>query len=327
MDPQRGEQVLREQSCLRCHNVRGQGGSNAPDLAVRLTGGYTPAELASMLWNHLPEMWAAIGNDRVPAPRPTARDAEDLFGFLYSSHFLNPPGTQARGERAFEQRGCAACHTAGPGTPVENWRGIRDPFALVQQMWNHAGLMRDSRQQRGVVFEKLSARDLSDITAFASKGAAKATPATLPETVQGEALFKSNCGTCHPAIVNLRKRLEDWMPAEVAAGLWNHAASMRNVPLLAPNDMRSIVGYVWNLQFQDAGDAVRGAKTFADKKCASCHAQMSRGERVYTAYSMISQGWVHGPLMQADIQKRKPRWPSLSADDIANLVAYMNKIP
>jgi mono/diheme cytochrome c family protein len=324
MDAERGKQVMRDQNCLACHNVRGEGGMTAPDLAARLIDDYTPASLASLLWNHLPEMWSAMRNDQVARPRPAERDSEDMFAFLYSAHFLNPAGTQARGERAFEQRGCAACHSAGPGTPVENWRGISDPFALVQQMWNHASLMRASREQRGVVFEKLSSRDLADLTAFVTKGAARSTPSTMPETRQGEALFKSNCGACHPAIVNLQQRMRDRTPAEVAAGLWNHANSMQNVPLAAPNDMRSIVGYVWNLQFQDTGNPIRGAKTFEDKGCAGCHAQMARGERVYTTYSMISLSWVHGPLMVADTANKRPRWPRLSPEDISNLVAYMN---
>lgn len=317
---------MKEQNCLTCHNVRGQGGLTAPDLSSRLVDHYTPAALASLLWNHLPEMWTAMSKDLVGRPRPTERDAEDIFAYLYSSHFLNPAGTQARGERAFEQRGCAACHSAGPGNPVENWRGIRDPFALVQQMWNHAGLMRQSREQRGVVFEKLSSRDLADLTVFASRTAKRA-PSTMPETAQGEAQFKASCGACHPGIVNLQKRLRDRTPTEVAAGLWNHANSMQNVTLAVPNDMRSIVGYVWNQQFQETGDAVRGAKTFQDKKCAGCHAQMARGERVYTAYSMISLWWAHGPLMLADMQKKKARWVFLAPEDVSNLVAYMNTIP
>ncbi len=328
MDPQHGAQVMREQNCLTCHNVRGDGGMKAPDLSARLIDHYTPSALASLLWNHLPEMWTAMGKDLVGRPRPTERDGEDIFAYLYSEHFVNPAGVMARGERAFEQRGCAACHTAGPGNPVENWRGIRDPFALVQQMWNHSALMKDSREKQGVVFQKLSSRDLADLTTYVSKGAAKGPiPGTMPETAQGEALFKSNCGACHPGIVNLQRRLQDRTPTEVAAGLWNHANSMQTVPLMAANDMRSIVGYVWNLQFQETGDAVRGAKTFVDKRCAGCHAQMARGERVFTAYSMISLWWVHGPLMQADLAKKKPRWPVLAPEDVANLVAYMNKKP
>jgi len=323
MDPQRGEQVMKEQNCLACHSVRGVGELKASDLSSRLIDRYTPAALASLVWNHLPEMWTTMSNNLVARPKPTVRDSEDMFAYLYSAHFLNPTGTQARGERAFEQRGCAACHTAGPGTPVENWQGIRDPFSLVQQMWNHAGLMQKSRETRGVVFEKLSSRDVQDLTAYVSKGA-KPAPVTLPETAQGEAIFKANCGTCHPGIVNLQKRLQDRTPADVAAGLWNHANSMRNVPLLAPNDMRAIVGYVWNLQFQDVGDAAKGAKTFRDKRCLACHAQMNRGERVFTAYTMISLWWQHGPLMQADMEKKKVRWPYLSPEDVGNLVAYIN---
>jgi len=328
MDPQHGAEVMREQNCLTCHNVRGQGGLKAADLSERLIDHYTPSALASLLWNHLPEMWSAMSRDLVARPRPSERDAEDIFAYLYTAHFLNPAGTQARGERAFEQRGCAACHSAGPGTPVENWRGISDPFALVQQMWNHASLMRQSRADRGIVFEKLSSRDLADLTAFTSKGTAPSTsPGTLPESSTGEALFKANCGACHPGIINLQQRLRDRTPTEVAAGLWNHANSMQTVPLAAPNDMRSIVGYVWNLQFQETGDPARGAKAFQDKRCAGCHAQMARGQRIYTSYSMISLWWAHGPLMQADMEKKRARWPYLSPDDVANLVAYMNRIP
>lgn len=326
MDPQRGAQVARDQNCLNCHNVRGVGSVKNSDLAARLVDRYTPADLASLMWNHLPQMWSAMSADRIGRPRPSVAESEDLFAYLYASHYVNMPGNQERGERAFEQRGCAACHTAGPGVPVENWRGINDPFTLVQRMWNHAPLMQDARDKRGVRFEKLSSRDVIDLTAFVSKTSTPS-PATLPETRQGEALFMKNCSACHPGIVNLQKRLQDRTPLEVAAGLWNHAASMQTVPLAAPNDMRSLVGYVWNRQFQESGNAVRGAKTFQDKRCANCHAQMNRGERVFTPYTIMSLSWAHGPLMQAEMERTKTRWPYLSAEDILNLVAYMNTRP
>lgn len=326
MDPARGKQVLRDQNCLSCHNVRGEGGTKAPDLSARLVDHYTPAALASLLWNHLPEMWSTMPKNAA-IPQPSPRDAEDLFGYLYTAHFANPPGNEMRGERAFEQRGCAACHTKGPGMPMENWKGIHDPFALVQQMWNHSSLMRESRYNKGVMFERLSSRDLADITSYATRGLARDTaPQTLPESTLGEALFKSNCGGCHPAIVDLRKRMRDRTPLEVASALWNHATNMQTVPLAAPSDMRNIVGYVWNLQFTPQGDPAAGAKTFADKGCSGCHQQMARGERVYTAYSMISLWWQHGPLMKQDAQgKNRARWQDLSADDVDNLVAYMNR--
>ena len=189
----------------------------------------------------------------------------------------------------------------------------------------HASLMQESRDKRGVMFEKLSSRDLGDITAFVTKSAAKGNaPATLPETAQGEALYKKNCSACHPGIVNLQKRMRDRTPTEVASALWNHANSMQKVPLAGPNDMRSLVGYVWNLQFQETGDAAKGAKTFRDKKCVGCHQNIARGERVFTPYTMVTLWWQHGSLMQADMEKTKTRWPLLEADDVLNIVAYLN---
>jgi mono/diheme cytochrome c family protein len=109
---------------------------------------------------------------------------------------------------------------------------------------------------------------------------------------------------------------------------------MQNVPLGGANDMRSIVGYVWNIQFVSQGDAARGAKTFTDNGCSGCHQQMNRGERVFTPYSMISLWWKHGPLMAVDVARSgakgrntRAKWQYLSADEVDDLVAFMNRRP
>jgi len=134
--------------------------------------------------------------------------------------------------------------------------------------------------------------------------------------------------------VDLRKRMRDRTPLEVASTMWNHATSMQNMSLGGGNDMRAIVGYVWNIQFVSQGDPLRGAKTFADKGCSACHQQMNRGESVFTPYSMIALWWKHGPLMAADVARSKQknknaraRWQYLSDDDVDDLVAYMNRRP
>ncbi|MEI9812765.1 MAG: c-type cytochrome [Acidobacteriota bacterium] len=326
MDPARGKQVLRDQNCLSCHNVRGEGGTKAPDLSARLVDHYTPAALASLLWNHLPEMWSTMPKNAA-IPQPSPRDAEDLFGYLYTAHFANPPGNEMRGRTRLRTTRMRRLPHQGArhanGELEGNSRSLRVGPADVESLLVDAR----SRYNKGVMFERLSSRDLADITSYATRGLARDTaPQTLPESTLGEALFKSNCGGCHPAIVDLRKRMRDRTPLEVASALWNHATNMQTVPLAAPSDMRNIVGYVWNLQFTPQGDPAAGAKTFADKGCSGCHQQMARGERVYTAYSMISLWWQHGPLMKQDAQgKNRARWQDLSADDVDNLVAYMNR--
>ena len=59
-DSQRGEEVFQKQECVRCHSVQGNGGRTAPDLGRIVDRNFTPALLASTMWNHAPTMWSAM---------------------------------------------------------------------------------------------------------------------------------------------------------------------------------------------------------------------------------------------------------------------------
>ena len=54
-DLERGAAVLRESRCLECHNFREEGRGEPVER-------YTPAALASAMWNHTPLAWSAIGS-------------------------------------------------------------------------------------------------------------------------------------------------------------------------------------------------------------------------------------------------------------------------
>jgi hypothetical protein len=62
----------------------------------------------------------------------------------------------------------------------------------------------------------------------------------------------------------LRERLlalarETWM--DIGAGIWNRSQKMRTVRMVASDDMRKILAYVWQLQFDGPpGNRVRGQK-------------------------------------------------------------------
>ena len=58
-DARRGEQLFTSEQCIQCHSVKGKGGTLAPDLARRVDRDYTPSVMASLMWNHAPDMWAA----------------------------------------------------------------------------------------------------------------------------------------------------------------------------------------------------------------------------------------------------------------------------
>src|ERR1039458_6759910 len=151
-DARRGEQLFQSQQCVACHSVNGRGGTTAPDLAKRIDRDYTPTSMASLMWNHAPEMWVAMLKQGIIRPALTPEQSADLFAYFVSAHYFEKPGDAARGKRAFTTKHCAECHgiatSSFPGAPpVAKWDSLADPSLLAQQMWNHGGQMRQAFAQ------------------------------------------------------------------------------------------------------------------------------------------------------------------------------------
>src|SRR5215831_11663001 len=100
-DAQRGEKFFESQGCVRCHSIKGKGGTSAPDLGRRIDRDFTPSQMASTMWNHAPRMWAAMKQQGTAMPSVNPADAADLFAFFISAHFFEKPGDAARGKLAF----------------------------------------------------------------------------------------------------------------------------------------------------------------------------------------------------------------------------------
>jgi len=342
-DAQRGAEVLRRENCLQCHSLRGQGGSAAPDLARRIGQGYTPASLASLVWNHGPTMWAAMSAKNIALPSVTQNDAEDLFAYLYSVRFFEKPGDAGRGKQVFEQKHCAECHSLktparGPGQPVANWKSLSDPIALVEAMWNHSSDMKTELAQRQKVWVALTGQELTDLTVYLQNlpSLAGATPElTLPDPATGKPLFDQNCAQCHKDSLALDRRFSNQTLLDVAAEMWNHIPRMIAAPVLSADEMRRIVAYAWERQYLGpSGNVAKGRKVFTEKRCASCHddpgakdARFSRGERVFTPLSMIPVVWAHGPRMLEEMKRKGVAWPHLTSEDVTNLAAFLNTRP
>jgi len=80
----RGQVLLVQRGCLKCHRLRGEGGA----LGIELTtypGGYEfPVVWAASIWNHSPRMAGQAAQIGVLYPRFTGEEMADLFGFLRS---------------------------------------------------------------------------------------------------------------------------------------------------------------------------------------------------------------------------------------------------
>lgn len=362
-DAQRGAEVLKRERCLECHAVAGhseakqsgayQKSTPAPDLGRQQPLAYTPARLASVMWNHLPQMWPALRAKKIAIPKLSDQDSEDVFAYLYSRMFFNQPGDAGRGAAIFEEKGCSACHSLstaytvekggkppapnqGPGAAVELWNSVSDPVLLVQEMWNHASRMKDAQASMHVAWVQVTGQDLLDVSAYLnSLPVIHAGPGrfSLPEPGSGRVLFEARCAVCHQGTLTLEKRLANQTLTDVAAAMWNHAPAMMNGPLLGPTEMRRVVAYVWERQYMGpAGDVAKGRAVFAEKRCASCHegphaVAIARGERVLTPLKIVSVVWVHGAPMLKESENGGATWPTLSPEDVADLVAYLNTQP
>ena len=170
-DSQRGQDVFQKQGCVRCHSVQGSGGTGAPDLGRVVDRNFTPALLASTMWNHAPTMWSAMRQQNVDIPQLSEQDSADLFAFFYSARYFDKPGDAARGKRAFAARHCADCHgindsKVAAAPPVSRWQSLQSPISLAEAMWNHSGRMREEMARQNITWQKLSGQELTDILVY-----------------------------------------------------------------------------------------------------------------------------------------------------------------
>src|SRR6185369_3585384 len=127
-------------------SVKGRGSNLALDLARRVDRDYTPTVMATLMWNHAPQMWAAMKKQGVSKGSMSTEAAADLFAYFVSARYFERPGDAGRGKLAFSAKHCAECHgvtasIAAGAPPVAKWESLGDPIILAQQMWNHGPKM------------------------------------------------------------------------------------------------------------------------------------------------------------------------------------------
>src|ERR1017187_6038967 len=136
-DSARGAKLFQSQQCVRCHAVNGVGGKVGIDLGRSVGRNYTPAQLASTMWNHAPVMWGAMNASGIQPPQLTPTDAADLFAFFYSARLFDRLGHVGRGRQAFASRQCGTCQGIedwrAEGAPaVVRWESLADPVVLAR---------------------------------------------------------------------------------------------------------------------------------------------------------------------------------------------------
>ncbi|MGA9627070.1 MAG: c-type cytochrome [Bryobacteraceae bacterium] len=340
-DPERGAALFQSLNCVACHSVNGVGGKRAPDLGEGRDRGFSPYNLAAVMWNHAPAMWGATARAGVTVPAMDEQQAADLFIYFYAAGYFETPGDAKRGKQVFLARRCGQCHGIDSPVragirPVAEWDSIWDPIALAQEMWNHSSDMVRALSRSQVPYPLLTAQELTDLLAWlrASRPPSH-TAGSVPESPEsGRALLVSKgCAGCHRGELALEAHRTRYSLTDFAAAMWNHPfrTGHHQTPL-SLEEMRRLVGYLVATQFFDErGDPNQGKRVFQSKRCTVCHDDPSSGapgrsvmSGTMTSYGMLAALWKHGPAMLNAMRQRNIPWPRFDGSEMADVSAYLH---
>lgn len=341
-DARRGEQLFENQQCVQCHSIKGSGGKLGGDLSRVVDRDYTPAVMASLMWNHAPDMWSAMRRNGIATPHLSPQDSADLFAYFVSARYFEKPGDAGRGKQAFQAKHCAECHGIDksplPGAPpVAKWESLADPVVLAQQMWNHGAKMRGEFASKKIAWGEMTAQELTDILVYLQNLPETKSIAhnfLFPPSDSGAQLFQSKgCAGCHTGKMALESRLKNQTLTEIAVDMWNHQPSMKQPPPeFTQEEMRQLLAFVWMKQyFKGSGNADHGKAVFQEKNCATCHndpasgaPKLAAGNGSFSDITIISALWDHGPRMLDQMTQRHLNWPRFTAQQMSDLIAYLN---
>jgi mono/diheme cytochrome c family protein len=340
-DPERGKALFQGLNCIVCHSVNGVGGQRAPDLGQGRDRGFSPYNLAALMWNHAPVMWSEMARQGVARPTLDEQQAADLFVFFYSASYFEAPGSIRRGRQLYRARRCGQCHGIESPVragirPVAEWDSLWDPITLAQQMWNHSRDMARALDRSQVPNPLLSAQELTDLRAWVrstrQQGHTAGFAPVSPDS--GRTLLASKgCTGCHRGSLKLEAHRTRYGLTDFAAAMWNHP--FRAGPHQAPmshEEMRRVVGYLIATQFfEERGDPDQGKRVFERKRCSVCHDDPASGAPAratmagrMTSFGLVAALWKHGPEMMNRIEHRKIAWPHFEGSEMADLSAYLH---
>lgn len=357
-DAEYGEQLLRMRGCQNCH----AGGGPAKDLSARPGGLFSPDALAASLWNHAPRMWEAMEQREMPLVGLREGDIANLYAYFYSLGHFDPEGDAGRGQRVFEEKGCAGCHRLEPpaatgekadpdaAPPVDQWVAGLDPTLWIESMWNHGATMADRMPSGGWPrFELQEMIDLIEFVETRPPHAGMMPYLRMGDWFAGRHDFSAlGCAQCHtlgePAdgkIDLLDAARRQPLLSGLAVEMWNHREAMAakaeamgmELPVFQPDQMANVLAYLFREgYFQTQGDAQRGRKAYESLGCAECHdggdsgAPMIGNEPTpFSAVRLASAVWTHGPNMKLQVDYLEKEWPELTEQHVADIVAYIRE--
>lgn len=264
------------------------------------------------------------------------------------------PGNIKAGWKVFHEKKCLRCHSiwgeggkGGPdlGTLAESYVS---PVQLVALLWNHWPEMWGKISAQKMAAEKMTQEEMADLFAFLYFIRYTDEPG---DPQKGKAILaEKSCVQCHTLKEGTKGDLTRWArythPILWAQSMWNHAPQMeqeskkRGVSwaTFKGSEMVDLIAYVRSLNpraekiYLSPGDPDAGAKRFNEKGCSQCHTprgelDLSRKKEFpTTAGQLAGMMWNHSPEMWKGMEEKGIRRPTLSSEEMTDIVAYLFSI-
>lgn len=348
-----GQSLIEHKGCANCHGVLGAGGRQAPDL-LRVARGKGADELLAAMWNHVPQMVAAmLSGERLPTLK--GGELRDLIGYLNFVNYLGDPGDASRGGAELAQLPCLACHDlrkpgkVGPALVIPS--RAASPVGLVADLWNHYPHMREALTNRGLAWFAWSGDQVTDLSRYLVSLDPLGSPAPLLEPGDPRAgarvFVRLGCAHCHgpsgaTSLAALLHRTNAHSAAENGAALLRHLPSIGRGGLraspLSEKDMADLLAYL-SLAGADLprGDPRAGGEVFARSRCGVCHAlpgaKSGIGPNVQDmppirdSYEIAALMLRHAGNMSIATRLKHVPWPHVEPDELVNLYAFLASQP
>ncbi len=261
------------------------------------------------------------------------------------------PGDIKEGWKAFTLKKCSACHSiwgeGGKGGPdLGTLPGSYvNQSQLAALMWNHWPEMWGKIAAEKIPVQKIEKKEMADLFAFLYFIRYMDEPG---DSRKGRALVEAKgCTKCHAQKEGAKEDLTRWgmytNPILWAQMMWNHTPQMehemknRGVVWVEfkGNEMVDLIAYIRSLNpkaakvYLSPGDPPSGKRWFTQKGCIQCHSPRGnldlskRKDFPRTLGQLAGLMWNHSPKMWKGMEEKGMGRPSLSPQEVADLVAYL----
>jgi cytochrome c len=262
------------------------------------------------------------------------------------------PGSIKEGWKVFSMKKCSSCHSiwGEGGKEAPDLGTLPESYVSQSQlaalMWNHWPEMWGKMEAKKIPPQKMDKKEMADLFAFLYFIRYMDEPGN-PQN--GKILMETKlCSKCHPVVREGTKGdLSPWgmymNPILWAQMMWNHVPQMeqemkkKGLPWVEfkGNEMVDIIAYIRSLSskmekvYLSPGNLQSGKKLFTQRRCIRCHSPQGeldlskKKDFPRTLAQLAGMMWNHSPKMWKGMEEKGMERPTLSPQEMADLVAYL----